>query len=382
MDDIRVLLDGRAIGEEPTGVGSYTLHLARELPRVGVGVVLFGPEESRLMRLGHDVRPGAGLEVVAEARGPLSLGAHRRLRALARERGCVLCHSPYLPFPFSWGGLPLVVTVHDLIPLLDRAWVGRSAKGRFAPLFRAYQAQIVRAAARVITVSGHSAGDLARLFPAAAAKTDVVHNGVRIHSALADADVARELRGLGVVPPYFLYVGRRDPYKKVDLLLEAFAQVRTELPGVALVLVCPPDPRYPEVSARIRRADLADCVRDLGYVHADGLRALYQGAGLLVHPSIYEGFGLPLLEAMAQGTPVLACAAASIPEVVGDAARLVAPNDAAAFAGAMVELWNSPAERAELVRRGRERVREFSWERCALGTREVYARVRDLGGRP
>jgi len=376
---MRVLLDGRAIGEEPTGVGSYALHLARELPRVGVELLLFGPNERQLRKHGLEPRPGR-LEVVPELRSPMSLTGHRRLRRIAADTGCRLCHCPYLPFPFFWSGLPLVVTVHDLIPLLDRTWVAQSAKGKYSFVFRAYHRRIVQTATRIVTVSGHSAGDLTRLFPAAAGKTEVVHNGVLVQPSVADEVVAAELARLGVRPPYFLYVGRRDPYKKLGLLLEAFSSIRDRVP-VQLVLVSPPDARYPEVAARLGRPDLRDRVLDLGYVPELGLRALYQRADLLVHPSIYEGFGLTLLEAMSHGTPVLACRAASVPEVVGDAAVLVEPDDQAGFADAMARLWQDSGERTRLTRLGTRRVVDFSWGRCARETAEVYSRSLTAGGR-
>jgi glycosyltransferase involved in cell wall biosynthesis len=171
--------------------------------------------------------------------------------------------------------------------------------------------------------------------------------------------------------PYALFVGTLEPRKNLPLLIEAFAEVRRRLD--AQLLIAGPRGWLDEpIFAAHARSDLGDAVRFLGRLDEHDLAVLYSHAGVFVLPSLYEGFGLPVLEAMACGAPVVSSNAGPLPEVAGDAAVLLPPEDPAAWAEAIGQVLGSPGLAEDLRRRGFRRARMFSWQRAARQTREVY----------
>jgi glycosyltransferase involved in cell wall biosynthesis len=180
-------------------------------------------------------------------------------------------------------------------------------------------------------------------------------------------------------PRDILYVGRSDPYKNLLGLVDAVAQVRARRSlDVRLRIAGPPDPRYPAPQARAHELGLTDHVQWLGYLADPALVEAYQAADLLVLPSRYEGFGLPVLEAMACGTPVVCSDRSSLPEVAGDAALLVDPDDTTALADAIARVLSDAALAADLRQRGLARARAFTWRRTAEATRSIYQQAHDL----
>ena len=176
--------------------------------------------------------------------------------------------------------------------------------------------------------------------------------------------------------PFVLYAGNIKPHKNVDRLIEAFALLRQRgYTDVRLLLIGDDISRYSSLRRLVHRHQLHQQVRFLGFVSVDTLAALYRLARVFVFPSLYEGFGLPPLEAMANGTPVITSNVSSLPEVVGDAALLIDPLDATSIADAMARVLTDADLRADLVRRGRERAKAFSWERSVARTHEIYMDV-------
>jgi len=175
--------------------------------------------------------------------------------------------------------------------------------------------------------------------------------------------------------PYILYVGSLEKRKNLPRLLEAYAYLRETLPGWKLVIVGGRKWKSDPIYKAVQRLGLEPHVIFTGFVAEEDLPALYNGADLFVFPSLYEGFGLPVLEAMACGTPVVTSNTSSLPEVAGEAALLVAPTDVKAIAAAMQRVLSEPDLAAELRRRGLERASQFSWERTARETLAVYERV-------
>ena len=171
---------------------------------------------------------------------------------------------------------------------------------------------------------------------------------------------------------YILYVGMLEPRKNVDRLVEAFGTVADQLSGIDLVIAGRRGWMYEEIFARVEALGLRDRVRFTGYVVSHDLPALYGGARLFAYPSKYEGFGLPVLEAMSCGAPVVTTNVSSMPEVAGDAAILVAPDDVAGLAAALLRVSGDHALRDDLRCRGLARAKTFSWERCARETIAVY----------
>jgi glycosyltransferase involved in cell wall biosynthesis len=193
---------------------------------------------------------------------------------------------------------------------------------------------------------------------------------------VADEDVRQGvLARYGIDRPYLLYVGGINARKNIARLFEAYAQVRATHPDVILVVAGKRQWQTGEIDAAFRRFNLEDQVHFTGYVDDRDLPALYSAAELFVFPSLYEGFGLPPLEAMACGTPVVTSNASSLPEVVGDAALTVDPYDVDGLAAAIKHALTDEDLRVELRRRGVARAAQFTWQRAARETLAVYAQV-------
>jgi glycosyltransferase involved in cell wall biosynthesis len=263
------------------------------------------------------------------------------------------------------------VTLHDLAFMLYPT--------THTPASRAYYAatgESVRHAERVIAVSQRTASDAVRLLGVDPARVRVVHEAAAPSFSPRAADTLAPLAqrlGFDADPgrPYILFVGTLEPRKNVPLLLDAFARLRRRLDAQLLVVGGRGWLDEPIFAAHAR-SGVGDAARFLGSLGEDDLAVLYSHAGVLALPSLYEGFGLPVLEAMACGAPVVCSNAGPLPEVAGDAAVFLNPDDPDAWAATMLDVLTNASLRAELRRRGFARTKEFSWERTARATREVY----------
>jgi glycosyltransferase involved in cell wall biosynthesis len=230
----------------------------------------------------------------------------------------------------------------------------------------------------IIAISEHTRRDLIERLAAPAERitvTPLAHDAsfVRVADPRRLAAVRKRYR----LPEHFiLFLGALEPRKNLPRLIEAYATLPAELRrDVKLVVAGMSGWLNDSVHGRVGELGLEKSVHFAGYVHADDLSAVYSLATTLAYPSLYEGFGLPVLEAMACGTPVLTSNVSSLPEVAGDAATLVDPLDVSSIASGLHGMLESPSLRAELAGRGRARAASFSWDRCARQTLEVYRRA-------
>jgi glycosyltransferase involved in cell wall biosynthesis len=365
----------------PGGIGRYTAELARLLPTLPAGdgesvtvvpfVARHGRDHvrTRLREFGlADVDP-----VVLWLPRPLLYDAWHMVRRprLPRARGLRevdVVHAPSVAVPPK-SGAPLVVTAHDAAPLIFPETYPR--RGR-----RFHEQGLAAAAERadlVITVSHASAEELVTHTAIPRERIRIVPNGVDLELASDDeVEKARREFELGDAP-YVFWIGSLEPRKNVGLLVDAYARwaARTGLPH-RLVLAGPAGWVEDESAVLAPAGALGDRVRTIGRVGDPALRALYRGADLFAFPSRHEGFGIPVLEAMAQATPVLAANIPALREVTGDAARLLSPDDTDAWLAALDELLHDSDERVRLGAAGRERAQRYSWTRCAEETRAVY----------
>lgn len=361
---MRVLLDCRMASW--SGIGRYSTGLARELARipdleivqvVEEGAVAPVPEAETLTARKHAFYPTGGYEL-----GRLTDSAHPDL---------VHCFHVPTPIPVHH---PLVVTVHDLTPLRVPE-VMPSLVTRVA--YRWWCGRAAAAAGLLIADSHATADDIASYFPRAAAHTRVVE--------LAADDFMGGPAG-GLTPalaeggPYLLSMGNTKPHKDLPTLLRAFAQVNVRRPELRLLLVGRDVPGF--AASVLGDTPTARRVAFTGHVDDPTLRALYAGAEVFVFPSRYEGFGLPPLEAMASGTPVVCSDAASLPEVVDEAALLFPAGDVTAAAGAVLRVLEDGGVRSSLVAAGRVRSALFTWEKTAAATVAVYRELLEAHGRP
>jgi glycosyltransferase involved in cell wall biosynthesis len=240
----------------------------------------------------------------------------------------------------------------------------------------------LRRADRIITVSYNSKRDLVDYFGIAPARVDVIYNGVadRFHPGVARAERDRVAAKYGLPRPYLLFLGGEKPHKNVRNVLRGFAEARREraLPH-ALVLAGPMPKNRSRVEALIAALDLGSRVLRPGIVPEEDLPGLFAGADAFLYPTLYEGFGLPVIEAMACGVPVLTSSTSALQEIAGGYAYLVDPMDVDAIARGIADLATDPARRAEFTELGKRRARDFSWDRAAEATLKVYAEALGTG---
>jgi glycosyltransferase involved in cell wall biosynthesis len=369
---LRVGLLAYGLDRPLSGVSRVALELGRALVAQGECEVTFLTPYRR----GPFVRqPGARrvyLPGCSRLPGLMLLGGPM-LALIARALDLDVVHDPVGISPFTlgrWAGdFRRLVTIHDAIAFeypQGYPWLNNL-------LHRTYVPATLPNVDAVATVSRHAQRALSRFLGLPPARVPVVPNGTSAtFRPRPPAVVADALRRHGVEGRYVLYVGAFKRHKNLTGLVEAFGRARAELPGHRLVLVGPSQWRFDELAAALRAPGLAEAVKVLGYVPEQDLPALYAGADVYVLPSFHEGFGIPVLEAMACGTPVVCSTVSSLPEVAGDAALLVDPHDPGAIAAAIVRVVSDAGLAADLRERGLRRAAEFTWERSARDYARVY----------
>jgi glycosyltransferase involved in cell wall biosynthesis len=297
-------------------------------------------------------------------------GEQLHLPGLAKREGVELVHSLATTGP-GRGAFRRVVTVHDLIyKVHPEAHFGLISMGMavLVPLS-------VKRATRVIAVSQSTADDLVEHLSVPAERIDVVPNGVGTPPDVEPRSEAQLREELGAGErPIVLCTSAKRPHKNLMRLLDALASIAAERRPLT-VLTGYPTQHEGELREHVHTLGIEGDVRILGWVGQDVLEGLYAAATCLVFPSLYEGFGLPVLEAMARGLPVASSDRSSLPEVAGDAALLFDPEDIAAMAAAIERLLADPAERERLREAGRAQAARFTWRACAEATVATYERA-------
>ncbi len=264
---------------------------------------------------------------------------------------------------FSQGRQPIVLTVYDMIHELFREQIDPSGE------HAAQKYKAIAAAQKIICISENTKKDLIELYSVPEAKISVTHLASEMDESLSWGPEEVPLR------PYYLYVGSRDAsYKNFDGLLLAFSKLISVYPEVILCVVGAP--LNPEEAELISTLGLADHIKHYGHIDNNHLAKLYRCSVAFVYPSLYEGFGIPPLEAMSCGTVVIASNCASLPEVMGDAGLPFNPKSVTDLADNLLFLLTHPAERERLIAKGYQRVQLFSWQKTVAQTLEVYASVR------
>jgi glycosyltransferase involved in cell wall biosynthesis len=369
---MRVGIDGSPLAEVKTGVGHYTFELARHLalasPTDEFRLVSHLPFDSSAVAGLYSPPPNLRLvreEVNFLTRHWWTLG----LPLYARRHALDLFHGTNYDVPL-WGGCPTVVTIHDLSLLLypetHEARRVRRARRRLPLMART---------ATMIVVPTESVGrEVCEHLRVPAEKVSVVYEAPRAaFRPVPPAQCAMARARLGVEDDFLLYVGTIEPRKNLLTLVRAFEEILRETPLCPqLVLTGRTGWLTGELFAYVERAGLGDRLRLTGYVSDEDLRALYSSCRVMVFPSLYEGAGLPPLEAMACGAPVVTSDAAAVSEMVGDAALRFRATDHRELAATLVGLLGDECARAALGAAGRERAANFTWEKAARATCDVY----------
>ena len=355
---MRVIIDGSQAGNQ-SGTGEYTMQLAKWLPRVSrdIEFALAWPE---------GMPPPEGVSTVPGARGRI-----RALHYLAGS-GAGLRQAGLIHYPASIGHAGnlsrAVVTVHDVSCLVNPAWFRRA----HALYYRVMISRSARGAAMVIADSEATASDLEQRLGLARDHIRVIPLGVDESFRPATPEAVERVRARYELPQHFLlFVGTLEPRKNLPRVVEAFGQIAAALPH-GLVLAGRPGWKCGPLRRAVAASPHAERIQMPGFVVREDLPALMTAADGFVWPSLYEGFGLPPLEAMACGTPVLTSNVASLPEVVGDAALMTDPEKTDDIADKMRALATDRSLRQSLREKGLRRAREFTWQRSAEQTAEVY----------
>jgi glycosyltransferase involved in cell wall biosynthesis len=278
---------------------------------------------------------------------------------------------------------PFVITVHDLLDYMYRA---RTNNGARRMMHSYFTRQVMHHAARIFAVSNFTKRDVARLFNVKPDKIEVVYNALdenflRGHSTAAEQAIIRGR--YQVDSPFLLYAGRISPHKNVARIIESFSALKGELakdgtyPDLKLIVIGDEVSKNPDIRRAVIRSGVQHDVRFLGYVSIDVLRVFFDMAKVFVFPSLYEGFGLPPLEAMAHGTPVVASNTTALPEVVGGAALMVNPENVFEISRALLRVLTDQALRERMKAAGIEQAQRFSWDASVGRMLEIYKQVVD-----
>jgi glycosyltransferase involved in cell wall biosynthesis len=364
---VRIGIDARKLHD--FGIGTYIRNLLRQLARLDRDtefVLLCRPaDRETLASIGDNFRP------VLETAGNYSIAEQIKIPLAVRREGVTLFHAPHYVLP-ALVSCRSVVTIHDCIHLMFPQYL----PSRAALTYARWSIDLAsRRANRIMTVSESSKRDILRFVDVPSEKIDVIYNAYdeRFGVEPREEDVVRVRERYQLHDEFVLYAGNVKPHKNLQRLIEAFHQVRRRgLDHLKLVLIGDDISKYAALRRAVHQHQLHKYVRFLGYLPEETLAVMYRLAGVFVFPSLYEGFGLPPLEAMASGTPVVTSNLSSLPEVAADAAVLVDPYDPQAIADGIEQVLTNETLRRDLRQKGLARAKQFSWEDSVRRVREIY----------
>jgi glycosyltransferase involved in cell wall biosynthesis len=382
---LKIAIDARRIRD--FGIGTYIRNLINAFKALNATdhfILILSPDEAHAF---HELPPN--FEVVQYERGDEQLIDNIAFPMFLRRLDVDLVHVPLNRVPVFMPR-PYVVTIHDMASLFYEEVSG--IRKHF--WYYRFRRGLMRAST-VIAVSAATSRDVQHQFSIPPHRVRLVYNAPDPHffrhgpsadarSAGPEAQVRERQRILEryqIHYPFVLYAGNIRPQKNIPRLVEAFAVVRENLADhprfkdLRLIIIGDEISRYPSVRRAVIQSRVEQAVRFLGFVPFDTLRIFYELAEAFVFPSLYEGFGLPPLEAMASGTPVVASAVASLPEVVGDAAFVVNPENVFDIARGIKEVLLDETLRQQLIEKGKQHAATFSWERTAREVLEIYRSV-------
>jgi glycosyltransferase involved in cell wall biosynthesis len=381
MPPVKIAIDIRRMTE--FGVGTYIRNVVRTLGRLDreTTYLLIGSPE-KVKEIG--ALP-ANFHMVPLTGPERSIKSYREFRAVVKRLDCDLVHIPNLFSVPRALSCPYVMTVHDILEHLSRA---REQTGFWRSLHFQLTKRVLSGAARIFAVSNFTKLEMEKLFNISPGRIEVVYNAIderllRTHASPSDRQVIVER--YQVTYPFLLYAGRISPHKNVVRMIEAFSALKAELekdqlyPDLKLIIIGDDVSGNPDLRRTVIRSGVQKDVRFLGFVPIEVLRTFYDAAKIFVFPSLYEGFGLPPLEAMAHGTPVVTSNVSSLPEVVGNAAVLVHPENVFEIMRALHRVLLDQALREKMKERSYRQAAKFSWEKSVRRIMDVYQEVLSPG---
>jgi glycosyltransferase involved in cell wall biosynthesis len=379
MPPLKIAIDIRRMTE--FGVGTYIRNVVRNLGRLD--------RENQYLLIGSPAKVQeigalpANFQSVPLMSPERSFQGYREFRTAVKGLGCDLVHVPNL-FSVPRGlPCPYVMTVHDMLEHMSRS---RDHNGFWRSLHFQLTRSVLRGAARIFAVSHFTKTEIEKLCDIPSGRIEVVYNAIDerfLHGHASAADRELIAQRYQVTYPFLLYAGSISPHKNVVRMIEAFSALKTELardrsyPDLKLIIIGDDLSGNPDLRRTVIRSGVQHDVRFLGFVPIEVLRIFYDVAKVFVFPSLYEGFGLPPLEAMAHGTPVVTSNVSSLPEVVGRAAVAVNPENVFEIMRALHRVLTDPALRERLKECGYQQVAKFSWESSVRRILDVYAQTGD-----
>lgn len=379
---MHIVIDARFLRQAAGGIGRYVRALLRELNTLKNDhhyTVLLTPEDQtdwlELVQRAGLAEPRWQSKIIDIAN--YSYAEQTTFPRLLRSLKPDLVHFTNFNHPLLWSS-PFIVTIHDLTIL--NYPVGRRQKSVIAQLaFGATLKHAVRAAKKVITVSEVSKKDILTQIGGESEAISVTYEGVDDHYQPVNFPQRGRNQVLltqkyGIRAPYLLFVSQWRPHKGIDTLVKSYETLRSRQKRYQpqLVITGQPNPNFPEIPALIERSRFAPDIIRPGFIDEADLPRLYQGAEAFIFPSRYEGFGLTPLEAMASGTPVIASNTSCLPEILGEAAVLVDPDQPVAWADAIESLLGNRSLWTKYRTAGLARARDFSWKKMAQETLDLY----------
>jgi glycosyltransferase involved in cell wall biosynthesis len=374
---VKIAIDIRRMTE--FGIGTYTRNVVRALGRLDRGnkYFLIGSPE-KVKEIGT-LPPN--FHTVPLLEPDTTFKGYFEFRTILKRLSCDLVHIPHLFWLPRNLPCPYVMTVHDLLEHMSRS---KGHSGFRRSLHYQLTRHVLSKAARIFAVSQFSKSEVENLFNIRPAKVEVVYNAIDerfLHGHASNADRQLIAERYLVTYPFVLYAGRISPHKNLVRIIEAFSALKGELekegklPDLKLIIIGDDLSGHPDLRRTVIRSGVHNEVRFFGFVPIDVLRIFYDVAVAFLFPSLYEGFGLPPLEAMAHGTPVVTSNTSSLPEVVGNAAVLVNPENVFEIMRATHRVLVDPLLREKLKQRGYEQVKRFSWDDSACRILKVYREV-------
>ena len=377
MPSVKIAIDIRRMTE--FGVGTYIRNVVRTLGRLD--------HEDEFILIGSPAKVEeigalpANFHAVPLLASDRSVQGYREFRTALQGLKCDLVHIPNLYSVPRMLPCPYVMTVHDMLEHMSRV---REQGGLWRSFHFQMTKRVLAGAVRIFAVSNFTRNEIEKLFEIPADRVEVVYNAIderflHGHASAADRDlIARRYQ---VTYPFLLYAGRISPHKNVVRMIEAFSALKTELereqayPDLKLIIIGDDLSGNPDLRRTVVRSGVQHDVRFLGFVPIEVLRIFYDEAKIFVFPSLYEGFGLPPLEAMVHGTPVVTSNVSSLPEVVGNAAVLVNPENVFEIMRALHRTLMDRPLRDRMKERGYVQAAKFSWETSVRRILEAYGQV-------
>ena len=377
MPSVKIAIDIRRMTE--FGVGTYIRNVVRTLGRLDRETTYFLIGSPAKVKEIGPLPPN--FQTIPLADPERSWKSFREFRTIVKRLECDLVHIPNLFSVPRALPCPYVMTVHDMLEHLSRA---RQQTGFWGTLHFQLTKRVLRGAARIFAVSNFTKLEMEKLFDIPPRRIEVVYNAIderflRGHASAADRQVIAER--YQVTYPFLLYAGRISPHKNVVRMIEAFSALKTELekdqafPDLKLIIIGDDVSGNPDLRRTVIRSGVQNDVRFLGFVPIEVLRTFYDEAKIFVFPSLYEGFGLPPLEAMAHGTPVVTSNVSSLPEVVGNAAVLVHPENVFEIMRALQRVLLDQPLREKMKERSYRQAAKFSWEKSVRRILNTYQEV-------